>query len=119
MNQGSSGSWCWSALNMEGQMSDDGKCGAKTYNGFTQDKINATLNALRANGAVVTGQNPWDVDTNNHGVKLQGTWDAAAGTLTVIVTDKAFYVPCSSIWSRLDELLQHIGGLPDHEVPSQ
>ena len=86
----------------------DGKCGAHHYAGITQEKIDAIIAALKKNGATVSGDNPWNVDTHKYGVKLQGSWVETTSTLTIIVTDKDFYVPCSKIWDTIDPLIHHI-----------
>lgn len=93
-----------------------GKCGEHHYANITKVKIDAILDALRKNGSTVTGNNPWNVDTHNNGVKLQGTWNEASLTLSVIVTDKNFYVPCSKIWDTIDPLINHISSLTAAEM---
>jgi len=92
-------------------MSDTGKGDIHTYHGFTQSKLDAVLASLRANGAQVSGSNPWDVDTNKHGIKLRGTWAPTTGELQIIVIDKNFYVSYAKIWETLDDLLNHVGTL--------
>lgn len=96
----------------------DGKCGQHTYSGITPAKKDAILQALRNAGATITGSNPWEVDVHSHGVKLRGSWDAGTETLAIIVTDKAWYVPCSKIWETIDGLLRHIASLSDSAVPT-
>ena len=93
-----------------------GKCGAHHYGNIDQAKVEAIISKLKATGSTVTGNNPWNVDTHNHGVKLQGTWDKASSTLTVIVTDKDWYVPCSKIWDTIDPLIHHISQLSAAEM---
>lgn len=95
---------------------DEGKCGVRNYPNITQDKIDLMLAEMRRQGMIVTGANPWDVDVKQHGVKLRGTWNAGARTLRVIVTDKAWYVPCDKIWEKIDGVIPHVQDLPDHEV---
>lgn len=97
-------------------MAKDGKCGVHHYANITQEKIHAILEALKNDGAVISGSNPWTVDTHKHGVKLQGTWDDSGATLTVIVTNKNFVVPCSKIWETIDPLINHIAGLKKGEL---
>jgi hypothetical protein len=87
-------------------------CGAKTYSGVTQATLKTILDTLHKDGATITGQNPWDVVTHEHGVEFRGTWDATAQTLIVEVTDSDFIVPCSSIWDALDPMLQNLGARP-------
>ncbi|HEX7842304.1 MAG TPA: hypothetical protein VF469_32755 [Kofleriaceae bacterium] len=95
---------------------DEGKCGVRNYPNITQDKINLMIAEMRRQGMTVTGANPWDVDVRQHGVKLRGTWSSGAQTLSVIVTDKNWYVPCAKIWETIDGLMPHIQDLADHEV---
>ena len=92
------------------------KCGTHYYGNITEEKIEKILNALKENGATVTGDNPWDVDTHKYGVKLRGTWDRNSSTLSVIVTHKNFYVPCSKIWDTIDSLINHISALASEEL---
>lgn len=95
-----------------------GKCGVQRYGNITQAKIDKILEALEDNGSTITGDNPWTVNTNKFGVKLKGTWDEASQTLTIIVTAKDFFVPCSQIWDTVDPLVNHISGLSNAELDS-
>jgi hypothetical protein len=89
------------------------KCGEHTYDNITRPKIDEILAKLQANGATIHGGNPWHVDVNKHNIKLQGTWDENKSSLSIIVTDKHFIVPCSRIWSTIDPLVEHISSQPD------
>ncbi len=91
--------------------SNDGKCGAHHYANITQEKMDKMLDALRRQGYKVTGNNPWTINTNNNGVVLRGSWDQAASRLTVIVTEKNFYVPCSKIWDAIDPLINGLSSM--------
>ena len=93
----------------------DGKCGAHHYANIDQSKIDKMLAALREEGATITGNNPWDVDTHNHGIKLQGTWNQGTSTLTIIVTAKGFLVPCYKIWDNIDPLINNLDALVEEE----
>ena len=42
------------------------------YENMDRGKVDALLRALRQNGAAVSGDNPWEVDTHLSGVKLRG-----------------------------------------------
>jgi len=86
----------------------DGKCGIHSYGNIDQKKINIILEALRKSGATITGNNPWDVNTNSNGVKLRGSWVSQTSTLSIIVTDKNFYVPCKMIWDKIDSLIGNL-----------
>ena len=79
-----------------------------TYQNINESKINKIIDTLKSTGATVAGSNPWDVDTNKYGVKLLGSWDAAASKLTVEITDKNFLVPCNKIWENLDPMISSI-----------
>lgn len=92
------------------------KCGEHHYGNITKTKIDQILDQLRKSGATISGNNPWDVDVHNNGVKLQGTWNESNLTLSIIVTDKNWYVPCSKIWDTIDPLIQHISSLQDTDV---
>lgn len=94
----------------------NGKCGLQRYANITQAKMNKILDALRDNGSSVMGSNPWNVNTNKFGVKLQGSWDSSSQTLSIIVTGKDFFVPCSQIWDTIDPLISHISALSDDEL---
>ncbi|MEM6831373.1 MAG: hypothetical protein AAF551_12735 [Bacteroidota bacterium] len=94
------------------------KCGTHQYDAINRVKIDQILKALEENGATITGDNPWEVDVHTGGVKLRGTWDERASTLSVIVTAKNVFAPCSKIWSTIDPLINHISDLPEKESVS-
>ena len=58
----------------------------------------------------VTGDNPWDIDTQVAGVKLRAAWDPRALVLRLIETASALYAPCGVIWDRIDPKLRGIIG---------
>jgi len=91
-------------------------CGEHHYGNITKTKIDSILDQLKKNGATITGNNPWTVDIHQHGIILQGTWDEKTSTLTIIVTNKNWYVPCQKIWDTIDPLIQHIASLRDKDV---
>ncbi len=96
----------------------NGKCGVHHYANISQAKIDKILQALKDNGSTVSGNNPWDVNTNKFGIKLQGSWNASSQVLSIIVTDKDFFVPCSKIWDTIDPLINHISSMSDTELKS-
>lgn len=85
-----------------------GNCGSRTYANVGDNTIQAILTALQQGGAVVTGDNPWDVDTRQHGVKLRGTWDPNSGMLVVEIVDSDFVAPCSRVVSAIDSNLRQV-----------
>ena len=96
----------------------DGKCGVREYKNIGERKIGQIITELKNHGNTVTGDNPWDVDVGQHGVKLQGTWDEASSALRIIVTAKNWYVPCGKIWEQIDPLMQHVEGTEESELAS-
>ncbi|ABR55518.1 conserved hypothetical protein [Methanococcus vannielii SB] len=86
---------------------EDGKCGIHEYSGITEPKIEVMMKTLKEHNIAVSGNNPWVIDPNQHGIKLKAEWDGNS-VLRVIVTDKSFYVPCSKIWDEIDPLLKKI-----------
>jgi hypothetical protein len=89
--------------------SSNGKCGVHKYANISQAKIDKMLEVLKSKGYNVKGNNPWTIDTKSHGVVLQGTWDESTSTLSIIVLDKDWYVPCSKIWDTVDPLIHGLG----------
>lgn len=88
-----------------------GKCGVHYYANITQAKITTMLAELQQQGCTVTGSNPWTINTNKYSIVLQGTWVEATSTLSVIVTDKSFLVPCSKIWDMIDPLINGLSSM--------
>lgn len=80
----------------------------KSYANITGQKIQKIIDKLREYGASVSGNNPWTVNLNQHGVKLFGSWDESRSVLTIKVVDKNFYVSYSQIWDRIDPLINHL-----------
>lgn len=80
-------------------------CGSRTYSHIDAIKMNTILDKLKIDGAIISGNNPWNVKTNHHGIKLNGNWNENTSVLTVTVTDSAWYAPCETIWSKMDELM--------------
>jgi len=87
-----------------------GQCGVRSYPHVTVQVRDALLAKLHAEGMTVTGDNPWDIDTQLAGVKLRAVWDSKAQALKLIVTSSAFYASCGMIWERIDPILKGIVG---------
>jgi hypothetical protein len=87
---------------------DTGFCGATLYSNYTLDRALVLLKELTRNGFEVQGNNPWDVNTGTHRVRLRGSLDENSGVLTVIVTDKKDYVRCEQIWDRISPIIEGI-----------
>ena len=80
--------------------------GMRTFDNINKSRVDAILKALRDHGALVTGNNPWHVDTRHHGVLLQGTWNDETSELSITVIDADWYVPQTKIWENIESLMQ-------------
>ncbi len=87
-------------------------CGTRTFDNIDKPRIDAILRGLADHGSLVTGTNPWDVDTKDHGVRLRGEWDQEASKLTITVTDADWYVTRNKIWKNLESLLRVVQEAP-------
>jgi hypothetical protein len=81
-------------------------CGTRIFENINKSRVETILKGLIDHGSVVTGINPWDVDTQNHGVRLRGDWIEEASILTITVTDADWYVPGQIIWENIESLIQ-------------
>jgi len=96
----------------------EGQCGVRTYKRVTERVKNALLAKLRAEGMGVTGDNPWDIDTHEYGVKLRAVWDPASAEVKLIVrTGKGTTVipwvrsvTCPDIWKKIDPIMKEVSG---------
>jgi hypothetical protein len=82
--------------------------GSRNYDNIDRTRVNLILKALIDHGSRVRGDNPWDIDTQKHGVLLRGEWDEAASLLSITVTDADWYVPRETIWENIDSLMQAV-----------
>jgi len=77
----------------------------RNYANVDKEKIDEMLNILSSNGAEITGRNPWEIETYQHGILLRAEWNETALTLSVSVTGRNWYVPNETIWSNIDSLM--------------
>jgi hypothetical protein len=82
--------------------------GVRNYDNIGRSEIEMMLGALTSHGFTITGQNPWHVDTHQHGVRLKGEWDEDASTLALSVTDRNWYVTHAMVWDHIDSLMREI-----------
>jgi len=91
-----------------------GECDVRTYQRVTTQAKDALIARLNAEGMKVTGSNPYDIDTGEHGVKLRAVWDFRSNELKLIVSARGtiFFVPvpCDEIWKRIDPKMKEIVG---------
>lgn len=87
------------------------QCDVRSYGGVTPVVRDALLAKLREEKMDVTGANPWDIDTHEHGVKLRAVWDPRTQVVKVIVTTgKNWLVTCDRIWERIDPIMNEVIG---------
>ena len=77
----------------------------RTFEDINKSRIDAILKGLIDHGSLVTGSNPWNVDTRNRGVLLQGEWNEKTSQLSITVTDANWYVPREKIWESIESLM--------------
>jgi hypothetical protein len=92
-----------------------GHC-TRTYPNVVRQSVDAMLDELMKNGAKITGNNPWFIDTLQSGVKLRGEWSEDTSTLSVTLIGKEWYVPSSKIWETIETLMAHLNDQPDQDV---
>ena len=95
-----------------------GQCGARTYRRITAQVKDALLVKLRAEGMTVSGNNPWNIDTQQYGVRLRAVWDPRAALVKLIVTTGkgtqvipfVKEVTCQDIWDKIDPIMKEVTG---------
>ena len=80
----------------------------RNYAGIDHTKIGLMIRELSEGGAIITGNNPWHINTRHHGVVLTAEWNETASTLIVSITHSGWFVPHNRIWSILDELIGNV-----------
>jgi hypothetical protein len=87
-----------------------GECEEHIYRKVSARIKDALLAKLRSSGMNVSGENPWEIDTHEHGVMLRAVWDPSTQVLHLIVTSSDFGVPCFLIWGKIEPILKGIIG---------
>lgn len=87
-----------------------GECGVRSYARVTARVKDQLLTKLHGEGMTVTGDNPWNIDTNQAEVKLRAVWDPKAQVLKLVVASSAAWAPCSVIWDRIEPKLREVIG---------
>jgi hypothetical protein len=80
-------------------------CGSRHYEKISGDKIERMLNELVARGFIITGHNPWHVDTRQHGILLKCEWNVTISTFTITVMLASWYVPSDTVWDTINSLM--------------
>ncbi len=80
-------------------------CGTRKYRNINKMRVDRMLADAASQGAVITGVNPWNIQTRLHGITLQGKWNEADTSLSVSVVDVNWYVPCETVWENIDAML--------------
>jgi len=91
-----------------------GQCDVRSYPHVTPQLRDVLIAKLHSEGMDVTGNNPWDIDTHKHAVKLRALWDPQTQVLKLIVASGRGglfgLVTCDAIWSEIDPILKGILG---------
>jgi hypothetical protein len=82
--------------------------GTRSYDNIKRSQVDEMFNALISRGSKVSGNNPWDIDTDRHGVRLRGEWNEATLVLSITVLDTAWYVPREAVWDNIDSLMRRL-----------
>ena len=80
----------------------------RNYGGIDHAKIDIMIRELSEGGAIITGNNPWHINTRHHGVILTAEWNETASTLVVSIAHSGWFVPRQRVWSILDELIGNV-----------
>jgi hypothetical protein len=81
---------------------------SRNYAGIDHSKIDVMIRELREGGAIISGNNPWHINTRQYGVMLKAEWNEAASMLVVSITHSGWFVPRQKVWSLLDELIGNV-----------
>ncbi len=91
-----------------------GQCGIHSYARVTARVKDLLLDKLHGEGMIVTGDNPWNIETHQFDVRLRAIWDPKAQELKLIVTagrgGYAGLVTCDEIWGRVDPIVKGVIG---------
>ena len=80
-------------------------CSTREYGNINKARIDLILSEAVSHGAVITGSNPWNIDTRLHGAVLRVRWDETSMTMAIGLVRVNWYVPCETVWSNIDTLL--------------
>jgi len=78
----------------------------RSYRGITGDWISSVIHELTSGGAQVSGNNPWHIDTLQHGVKMKVEWREETSMLFVTITNRNWYVSRHDIWNTIETLMK-------------
>lgn len=91
-----------------------GQCGIHSYARVTTRVKDLLLIKLHSEGMIVTGDNPWNIETHQFDVRLRAIWDPKDQELKLIVTagrgGYAGLVTCDEIWGRVDPIVKGVIG---------
>lgn len=78
---------------------------SRTFGPYLYSTAKKFLDKAASLGMTVTGQNPWHVVANQHGIEFDVTHDEKNGNVQVTVASKNFYVGYGKIWDKLAPML--------------
>lgn len=78
----------------------------RSYPGITKTFISTMIHELAAGGVLVSGNNPWDIDTRLHGIKIKAEWQEQGSILSMSIIDRNWYVSHDDVWNAIDTLMK-------------
>lgn len=79
------------------------------YPNMNRERIISVMNDLRQGGLRMSGNNPWEIDTLRHGVRLTAEWREATSLLAITITNSNWYVSPDDVWKAVDPLMETAG----------
>jgi hypothetical protein len=79
-----------------------GSCAAQIFTNISSDQFACLVGKANAAGIAISGNVG---NASKDGITIQWSFDAGANTLTIQCTSSPFLVPCGTINSKIDELV--------------
>ncbi len=83
----------------------------RSYANISRERIASVVDVLSRNGLRISGDNPWEIDTLRHGVRLTAEWSEVTAVLAVTITNMNWYVSSDDVWKTIDPLIEAVGNL--------
>ena len=85
-------------------------CEAFYIEDVDQNLVDSLINGLAQSGSEIDGNNPWRVDLNQHGIKIEAEWNSELRELKITVTNKNIYVGCRKVESEMRTNIDNLRG---------
>ncbi len=79
--------------------------GSREYSNISKKGIDMILSEAVSRGAIITGTNPWNIDTRFHGTVLRLWWNETNMTMAISVVSVNWYIRRETVWSAIDTQL--------------